>query len=124
MLTLKSYLGVITALLLAFPAAAVELVMVEQDGCVYCEQWNEDIGGIYSKTSEGKFAPLRRVDIFAIPEDLSIARRVTFTPTFLIVDDGKELARLEGYPGPDFFWPLLDKLLKSKTNYDPSGGGS
>jgi len=124
MLTLKSYLGVITALFLAFPAAAVELVMVEQDGCVYCEQWNEDIGGIYSKTSEGKFAPLRRVDIFNIPEDLSIARRVVYTPTFLIVDDGKELARLEGYPGPDFFWPLLGKLLRSNTNYDPSAGGS
>ncbi len=124
MLTLKSYLGVITALLIAFPAAAIELVMVEQEGCVYCEQWNEDIGGIYSKTTEGKFAPLRRVDLFAIPEDLSIARRVIFTPTFLIVDDGKELARLEGYPGPDFFWPLLGKLLQSNTNYSPGGGGS
>jgi thioredoxin-related protein len=124
MLTLKSYLGVIAALLIAFPAAAIELVMVEQEGCVYCEQWNEDIGGIYSKTTEGKFAPLRRVDIFDIPEDLNIARRVIYTPTFLIVDDGKELARLEGYPGPDFFWPLLGKLLRSNTNYDPNAGGS
>jgi thioredoxin-related protein len=124
MLTLKSYLGLITALLLAFPAAAVELVMVEQEGCVYCEQWNEDIGGIYSKTTEGKFAPLRRVDIFEIPEDLSIARRVNYTPTFLLVDEGQELARIEGYPGPDFFWPLLAKLLRDNTNYDPGAGGS
>lgn len=124
MLTLKSYLGVIAALLIAFPAAAIELVMVEQEGCVYCEQWDEDISGYYGKTDEGKFAPLRRVDILAIPDDLSVARRVIYTPTFLIVDDGKELARLEGYPGPDFFWPMLDKLLKANTNYDPSAGGS
>jgi thioredoxin-related protein len=124
MLTLKSYLGVITALFLAFPAAAIELVMVEQEGCVYCEQWNEDIGGIYSKTTEGKFAPLRREDIFEMPEDLEVARRVIYTPTFLIVDDGKELARLEGYPGPNFFWPLLGRLLRENTEYDPNAGGS
>ena len=124
MFALKSYLGVITALFIAFPAAAVELVMVEQEGCIYCEQWHEDIGGIYSKTTEGKFAPLRRVDIFEMPEDLTVTRRVNFTPTFLIVEDGKELARLEGYPGPDFFWPLLAKLLKKNTDYDPEAGGS
>lgn len=99
MLTLKSYLGVIAALFIAFPAAAIELVMIDQDGCVYCEQWHEEIGGIYSNTTEGKFAPLRVIDIYEIPDDLEIARRVVFTPTFLIIDDGKELARLEGYPG-------------------------
>ena len=124
MLTLKSYLGVITALFLAFPAAAIELVMIDQDGCVYCEQWHEEIGGIYSKTTEGEFAPLRVIDIYEIPDDLEIARRVVFTPTFLIIEDGKELARLEGYPGPDFFWPLLGKLLRDFTDFDPNAGDS
>ena len=43
--------------------AAAELVLFETEGCEWCEQWNENIGVIYAKTAEGKFAPLRRVEI-------------------------------------------------------------
>jgi thioredoxin-related protein len=122
MFNLKKYLGFVLAVMLAFPAYAVELVMVEQEGCIYCEQWNADIAPAYPKTSEGRFAPLRRVDIFAMPDDLTVKRKVLYTPTFLLVEDGREIARLEGYPGPDFFWPMLDRMLKKFTDYsDPSG---
>ena len=124
MFTLRSYLGVITALLLAFPAAAVELVMVEQEGCVWCERWKEEIGPAYPNTTEGKFAPLRMVDLYEMPPDLTLVRRVNFTPTFLIVEDGREIARMEGYPGADFFWPLLARMLRENTDYDPEAGGS
>lgn len=104
-------------LLPALPAWAVELVMVEQPGCTYCAQWNEEIAPAYAKTDEGRFAPLRRVQLRALPGDLEIARRVNFTPTFLIVEDGRELARLEGYPGAHFFWPLLAELLTRNTDF-------
>lgn len=124
MFSMRSYLGVITALVLAFPAAAIELVMVEQEGCVWCERWNEEIGPAYPNTTEGKFAPLRRVDLYSMPTDLAVVRRVNFTPTFLVVEDGRELARMEGYPGPDFFWPLLARMLRNFTEYDPEAGDS
>ncbi|MCF6232005.1 MAG: hypothetical protein L3J36_02695 [Rhodobacteraceae bacterium] len=104
---------------LTLPGNAAELVMVEQTGCEWCEVWNDEIGPVYPKTTEGKFAPLRRVDLYAMPKDLHIARRVNFTPTFLIVENGQELGRLEGYPGEDFFWPLLEMMLKKFTDYDP-----
>lgn len=109
--------GVLSSLLLALPAAATELVMVEETGCVWCARWNTEIAPAYPHTSQGRFAPLRRVDITDLPANLHVARRVTFTPTFLIVDDGRELARLEGYPGEDFFWPILAKLLEDNTKY-------
>lgn len=102
-------------------AAAAELVMVEQAGCAWCARWNEEIAPAYPQTDEGEFAPLRRVDLHKMPDDLKIARRVTFTPTFLLVEDGREIARMEGYPGEDFFWPLLDQLLTEHTDYRPSG---
>jgi hypothetical protein len=124
MFVLRSFFGVITALVLAFPAAAIELVMVEQEGCIWCERWNEEIGPAYPNTTEGKFAPLRRVDLYEMPPDLTVVRRVNFTPTFLVVEDGQELARMEGYPGPDFFWPLLAKMLREYTDYDPEAEGS
>lgn len=98
-------------------AHAAELVMVEEPGCIWCARWNEEIAPAYPKTTEGKFAPLRRVDIRDLPPDLKVARSVRFTPTFLLVEDGMELARLEGYPGDQFFWPLLAGLLEKNTTF-------
>ena len=103
--------------LTALPAWAAELVMVEQAGCEWCARWDEEIAPIYPKTAEGKHAPLRRVDLRNLPYDLQLSRRVMFTPTFLVVEDGKEQARLEGYPGEDFFWPLLADLLTAHTGF-------
>ncbi len=131
MFALKSYFGTLPGVLVALilfvaapPAVAAELVMVEQTGCEWCERWNEEIGVIYHKTAEGRHAPLRRVDLRSMPEDLHIARRVNFTPTFLIVENGEELTRLEGYPGEDFFWPLLAIMLKKFTKYVPEAVGN
>lgn len=58
------------AALTALPALAVELVMVEQPGCIYCERWDEEIAPAYPKTAEGEFAPLRRVDISAVEDSV------------------------------------------------------
>ncbi len=91
---------------------AAELVMLEQDGCVWCDRWHAEIGPIYAKTEEGKRAPLRLVDINEpIPEDLKDIDIERFTPTFVIVEDSVELGRIRGYPGDEFFWFLLKEAL-------------
>lgn len=102
------------AVLVAAPlaAAAAELVMFEEDGCPWCIRWNEEIGGSYARTPEGRLAPLRRVDITQpTPPDLELTMEPRYTPTFVLVEEGREIGRIEGYPGSDFFWPLLEKLL-------------
>ncbi len=92
---------------------AMELVMYEQEYCEWCEKWDEEVGVVYSKTKEGKMAPLRKVDIFeAIPEDLKKIRTPRFTPTFVLLDNGKEVGRIRGYPGENFFWGMLGELIK------------
>ena len=94
------------------PVVAAELVMFEQDGCVWCDRWHAEIGPIYAKTEEGKRAPLRPVDINKpIPDDLKDIVIERFTPTFMIVEDGVELGRIRGYPGDEFFWFLLNEAL-------------
>ena len=108
--------------MLALPVWSAELVMVEEDGCMWCARWNAEIAPIYPKTTEGKFAPPRRVEIDAIPDDITIKRSVNFTPTFLIVEDGQELTRIEGYPGEDWFWPILAKLLQKTTEFTGDNG--
>lgn len=93
-------------------ASSAELLMLEQAGCVWCKRWHAEIGVAYPKTPEGAAAPLRRVDIHAAwPEDLAAIKPDLFTPTFVLVKDGKEVGRLRGYAGEDFFWPLLDEIM-------------
>lgn len=97
------------------------LVMVDEKGCVWCARWNEEISHIYPKTEEGQAAPLRRIDIHAArPQDITFARKLNFTPTFVLVVDGQEVSRIEGYPGEDFFWGLLGKML-TKANIEAAG---
>jgi len=107
----------ILAMIFAVPAQAAELVMIDQEGCHYCEVWTEEIGPIYPKTAEGQFAPLRRVDIHDIPEELKLESHPAFTPTFILVEENQELARIEGYPGDLFFWPMISRMFEEHTDY-------
>ena len=106
---------------LAAPAAAapeLRLVMVEQPGCTHCLQWHSEIGPIYPKTPEGAAAPLEVVRLHApLPEGLSFDSPPVFTPTFILVRDGAEIGRIEGYPGEHFFWGLLGRMLQQSGNW-------
>ena len=99
--------------ILATPMQAeTRLIMVEETGCMWCESWNEQIGPVYSKTLEGRTAPLQRIDIHETPpSDLTFSSSLQFTPTFVLVVNGTESARVEGYPGEDFFWELLVQMI-------------
>lgn len=90
----------------------VELVMVEQTGCHFCAQWKAEVMPEYALTAEGRAAPLRMVLLNGPwPDGLALGSRPAITPTFILIRDGQELSRLEGYPGEDFFWPLLGRML-------------
>ena len=98
-------------------ASTAELLMVEQQGCYYCLEWKDQLGHIYSKTPEGKFAPLKTIDITDIDKISGLQRDVIFTPTFVLMENNKELGRLEGYSSEDFFWELLEVILERETEY-------
>lgn len=98
-------------------ALAAELIMVEAGGCHWCEVWDEEIGVVYHRTSAGKVAPLRRVDLHKkLPEDLSFLKQLAFSPTFIVVNKGVEVGRITGYPGESFFWGQLEIILKKLPN--------
>lgn len=89
------------------------LLMAEEDGCYWCARWDTEIAQIYPKTEEGRQIPLRRYDLMgATPAGVELARRVVFTPTFILVQNNIEVGRIEGYPGEDFFWGLLTMMIK------------
>jgi hypothetical protein len=92
-------------------AWSAELIFVRYDGCHWCAKWEAEIGTAYPQSAEGARAPLRRVNLREIPDDIEFESPPAVTPTFILVHDGRELGRIIGYPGADFFWPMLTKLL-------------
>lgn len=116
----------LTAACAWLPLAALAdtyLLMAEENGCVWCARWDAEIAPIYPKTAEGTAAPLRRFDIRGPePGNVAFASRVRFTPTFVLVRDGEELGRIEGYPGDNLFWSMLSVLMqKADVPVDPAG---
>ena len=100
-------------LALAGQADAAELLMYRRAGCAWCAAWDQAIGPIYPKTEVGRQLPMRFVDLDKDAEPaVALVRPVHYTPTFVLVDDGREIGRIEGYPGEDFFWGLLDKMAR------------
>lgn len=110
---MQRVLTLATALwLTAGPMVAAELVMLEKPGCPWCARFNAEIAPAWPNTSEGRRAPLRRVDITQRwPDDLAGIQREVFTPTFILMDEGREIGRLRGYVGDEFFWYLVGDLI-------------
>jgi len=101
------------ALVIAAPVYAAELLMFEDDGCVWCARWDAEVAPNYADSPQGQFAPLKRYDLRRdpLPDDLELKGRVRYTPTFVLVDNNREIGRIMGYPGEDSFWGLLDNLI-------------
>lgn len=94
------------------PVVAAELVVLERAGCPWCVRFEAEAGKIWEKTDEGRRAPLRRVAIDApVPADYAFLLPERITPTFVLVHQGREIARLRGYPGADFFWAHVGTML-------------
>jgi len=93
-------------------ASAAELLVVESNDCPYCARFHREIGTAYPNTEEGKLAPLHILQLNeAMPTQYSNIKPAKVTPTFILVDGNKEIDRLEGYPGDNYFWFLLGEML-------------
>jgi len=107
------------------PSQAAELVMFERSGCPWCARWDAEVAPAYMKTSEGQRAPLRRHNLDqGQPSDIALERPVRYTPTFVLVDNGKEVGRITGYIDNGMFWGMLSPLMQrlaSSTGSATSG---
>lgn len=97
----------------AFGAEAAELVMFERAGCPWCRKWDQEVGAIYPLSQEGQRAPLRRASLDQpLPPELQLTPPVFYSPTFVLMHEGREIGRITGYQGDDSFWGLLGAMLK------------
>ncbi|HEY8128583.1 MAG TPA: thioredoxin fold domain-containing protein [Hyphomicrobium sp.] len=96
------------------PGGNLELVVVEADGCIYCELFRRDVLPTYETSEQGKELPVRFVDINDIDADhLDFKTDVEIVPTFVVVKSRHELGRISGYVGPEDFFHSIDYLLAS-----------
>ena len=113
-------------LLHAYRASATEgaaLVMLERHDCPWCRRWLREVGERSWNLSDlGRRAPLRRVDVAqGLPADLRHIVNWRFTPTFVLVADGREHGRIIGYQADLFFWQQAEALfarLPSETRQE------
>jgi Thioredoxin-like domain len=103
-------------ILLPVAVQASELLMFEQAGCVYCQRWDRDVGSLYERTPEARSLPLRRVDLQnQRASGVALTSPIRYTPTFVVVDNGREVGRITGYSNEDSFWGLLGALATKLT---------
>jgi hypothetical protein len=96
----------------AVDAQAAELAVFGSARCPYCLAWEREIGRNYAATEEGQKAPVRRLDADArLPAGYPRIGEVEVTPTFVLIDQGREVGRIVGYDGKKAFWADMHKLL-------------
>lgn len=105
----------------ALPVQAAELVMFEREGCVWCQRWEREIGSVYPRTPEGRRAPLRHVSLDRpVPAEFRLDPPIRYTPTFVLMENGREIGRITGYIGDDAFWGLLAKMMIRLDDLEPA----
>jgi hypothetical protein len=116
---------ILNAAAVSATASAAELLMFEEAGCPWCIKWHKEVGPAYQRSPEGRRAPLRRLDIrAAVPAGVHLDKPVRATPTFVLIEQGREIGRITGYPGPDFFWGLLEEMMRKLPPFDkPKSAG-
>lgn len=94
-------------------ALAAELLLIEDPRCGPCILFDRQVGTIYSKTDEGRIAPIHRVAFGApAPAPYAFIGQPKVAPTFVLVHEGLEIGRFEGYSSDELFWMSLASLMQ------------
>lgn len=97
---------------------AAELLFFHDAHCGACLSFEKDVGSIYHKTQEATIAPLQRIEFYREDGEISDASNMTglntpvqWTPSFVLMDNGREIGRIAGYQSAELFWMALNQIL-------------
>jgi thioredoxin-related protein len=109
-------LGLAAALPVLAQDARLELLFIDKSGCPWCARFEQEVLPGYPLSDIGKTAPIRRVSVDdGQPRNVVLDEPVRFTPTFVLLRNGKEAGRIVGYMENGVFYGLLEKLLADKA---------
>lgn len=93
-------------------ASSLQLLVAHDTSCGDFARWQSEIGPGYAESKLGRGAPLLRVNMQGPwPNGLALASAPRQTPTFILIRDGQEIGRIEGYGEASRFWVQLNSLM-------------
>lgn len=94
-------------------ASGLEIVVLEAPGCVYCDVFRAQDKAAYEASPRARTAPLRFLDLNdeAADQLQLTGGPVNVVPTFVVMKDRKEVARIVGYVGIENFMRVLNSIL-------------
>ena len=106
----------LAATLVIMPVYAEDiLVYVYQEDCGACMKFDKEIGPIYPRTKEAAQLPMVKVSLEDWrsgdhPYENCQAGDVFGTPTFIQLNDCREVDRITGYSSDELFWLGLRRM--------------
>ncbi|MCJ8324957.1 MAG: hypothetical protein HRU29_09620 [Rhizobiales bacterium] len=92
---------------------AAELLMFEHVGCVVCKKFKAEMLPKYLTSKYAKEMPIRSI----VAGDDAAYEGITlksypfyYSPTFILVEDNKELVRIRGFGGEELFWQQIANI--------------
>lgn len=95
------------------PAATpqMELVVLEVDGCIYCNVFRQRHLANYKASRQGKKIPIRFVNINdPAVGNLGLSQPVGIVPTFVVLQNNQEIGRIPGLVGHHDFYRAIDHI--------------
>lgn len=90
----------------------MELVVMEAPGCIYCTLFRRDVLPSYAASPQAKDVPIRFVDLNdEAANDLGLDGPIDVVPTFLVMKNNREVGRIPGYMGPEFFFHGISHII-------------
>jgi thioredoxin-related protein len=92
-----------------------QLVVLEADGCIYCNVFRRQLLPAYEASLHGKKAPIRFIDIND-PSlgKLGLTQPVGVVPTFVVLENNEEIGRIPGLVGRHDFFRALDYIFAGR----------
>lgn len=97
----------------AMPAGALQIVVFEAPGCIYCNLFRRHVLPAYTASPRASDIPLRFLDL---NEDAAVAAlgldgAIDTVPTAVLLHNNREIGRIPGYVGPENFFHAVSHLL-------------
>ena len=125
---MNKFLLTLVFVFFTLPVWANDLLMFHSKYCGYCSAFMEEVAVDYQYRIVDKDLPLIIIDVYNQPDWFKEAyaegriKPIRGTPTFIIWNGRKELARIVGYSTKDKFYSRLIELFPrdyfENTNYE------
>jgi len=91
----------------------LEIVVFETQDCLVCRLFRRDVAPRYRASPRHDEAPLRFVDLSRdTVNSAQLKAPLTVVPTAVVMQGQREIARIEGYTGPEPFFQIMAHLFR------------